>query len=80
MKTIRRFYREYVLRHWGTLLIAFLLTATGNQAPYAFSMLGKWLVDDVLQIGGKGKAKAAEVKADTPVASEGAAGEGEKAA
>lgn len=53
MKLIRRFYKEYVLRHWGKLLLAFLLTVTANQAPYGFSLLGKWLVDDVLQVGRK---------------------------
>ena len=59
MKLVIRFYREHVIRHWGKLLLAFVLTATVNQTPYAFSMLGKWLVDDVLQIGRKGKGKAA---------------------
>ena len=65
MTLIRRFYKEYVFRHWGKLLIAFLLTAAVNQAPYGFSMLGKWLVDDVLQVGGKGK--AAEVAPENVV-------------
>lgn len=55
MNLVRRFYKEYVFRHWGKLLVAFLLTAAVNQAPYGFSMLGKWLVDDVLQVGGKNK-------------------------
>ena len=67
MKLIRRFYKEYVFRHWGKLLVAFLLTAMVNQAPYGFSMLGKWLVDDVLQVGGKGKAAVVATEPVIPV-------------
>lgn len=65
MKLIWRFYKMYVFRHWGKLLVAFLLTATVNQAPYGFSMLGKWLVDDVLQVGGKNKTEVVQ-QTDTP--------------
>jgi len=67
MTFIRRFYKEYVFRHWGKLLVAFLLTAMVNQAPYGFSMLGKWLVDDVLQVGGKGKAAIVATEPSTSV-------------
>ena len=69
MKLIRRFYKEYVFRHWGKLLFAFLLTAAANQAPYGFSMLGKWLVDDVLQVGGKGKVAVVQPGQNTPAKS-----------
>lgn len=54
MSLVRRFFREYVAVHWGKLLVAFLLTGAVNQAPFAFSMLGKWLVDDVLGVGQSG--------------------------
>ena len=66
MKLIRRFYREYVLRHWGKLLLAFLLTVTANQAPYGFSLLGKWLVDDVLQVARKGNVAVVQPEQSTP--------------
>lgn len=51
MNLVWRFYREHVRPHWKKLSLAFVLTATINQASYAFSMLGKWLVDDILMIG-----------------------------
>ena len=51
MNMILRFYREYIVRHWRKLLIALLFTATLNQAGFAFSMLGMWLVDDILRVG-----------------------------
>lgn len=51
MSLVMRFYREHVAPHWKKLSLAFVLTATINQASYAFSMLGKWLVDDILLIG-----------------------------
>ena len=66
MKLIRRFYKEYVLRHWGKLLLAFLLTVTANQAPYGFSLLGKWLVDDVLQVARKGNVAVVQSEQSAP--------------
>lgn len=70
MKMIWRFYKTYVFRHWGKLVVAFFLTATVNQAPYGFSMLGKWLVDDVLEVGGKAKATVVQPAEKEPVKTE----------
>ncbi|MDX1681868.1 MAG: ABC transporter ATP-binding protein [Phycisphaeraceae bacterium] len=65
MKLLLRFYREFVLQFWRPILIALLLTATLSQGGFAFSMLGKWLVDDVLEVG-----RAAAVQVDTNQGSE----------
>ena len=58
MNLIFRLIREQLKRHVGILVIVFVIVAAISATPYAFSFLGKWLIDDVLQVTGKPKETA----------------------
>ena len=68
MNLVWRVVREHLPRHWKGLLFRFIIASAVASTPYAFSMLGKWLVDDVLQV--TGKPKVATVQRDAPSAAE----------
>ena len=60
MSAIRRLYRM-LLRDQARRIAAIILIASVVAAvPYGFSMLGKWLVDDVLQVSGPPKVAATQ--------------------
>ncbi|NLF32987.1 MAG: ABC transporter ATP-binding protein, partial [Planctomycetes bacterium] len=59
MNLLWRVTREQLSRYWKGLVIRTLVASAVAATPYVFSMLGKWLVDDVLQVGGPPAAAAA---------------------
>jgi ABC-type multidrug transport system fused ATPase/permease subunit len=59
MKMLLRMTRELLRPHVGRLVALFLITAAVSATPYAFSFLGKWLVDEALQVSGPSAAGAA---------------------
>jgi len=69
MNLVRRVVREHLPQHWKGLLVRFIIASAVASTPYAFSMLGRWLVDDVLQVTGKPKTTAIESN-DVPTAAE----------
>ena len=60
MNLVWRVVREHLPRHWKGLLARFVIASAVASTPYAFSMLGRWLVDDALQVTGRPKAATAE--------------------
>lgn len=58
MVLIGRLIRTYLTPHIGILMLVFIIVAAVSAMPYGFSFLGKWLVDDVLQVTGPPKPKA----------------------
>ena len=60
-----RVIREHLPQHWKGLLIRFVIASAVASTPYAFSMLGKWLVDDVLQVTGQPKVAAVQSESTT---------------
>lgn len=50
MKLLLRLIRTFLSKHVKGMAILFLLTAVAAATPYAFSMLGRWLVDEALQV------------------------------
>lgn len=69
MKLLRRMMRDYLRPRVRMLVLMFLIAATISAAPYAFSFLGKWLVDSALQVTGPPKpgARARNTGAPAPV-------------
>ena len=61
MKLVMRLIREQLSPHAGALVTRFLIAALVAATPYAFSFLGKWLVDEALQVSGAPKANAVGV-------------------
>lgn len=59
---IRTLLRPYA---WG-LVVRVLIVAAVAATPYAFSFMGKWLVDDVLQVAGPPQAEAEGEEAAAP--------------
>jgi ABC-type multidrug transport system fused ATPase/permease subunit len=55
VKLLWRMLRQVLRPHRKALLVRFLVTAAVAATPYAFSFMGKWLVDDVLQVAGPPK-------------------------
>ena len=51
MKPFRRLLRTIVPGHRFVIFIAIVCALAISATPYAFSFLGKWLIDDVLSIG-----------------------------
>ena len=60
MNLVWRVTRDHLPAHWKGLLVRFIIASAVASTPYAFSMLGMWLVDDVLQITGKPKVPQSE--------------------
>ena len=60
MNLVWRVVREHLPRHWKGLLVRFIIASAVASTPYAFSMLGRWLVDDILQVTGKPKVATPE--------------------
>ena len=72
-RMIRTLLRPYA----GGLAVRVLIVAAVAATPYAFSFMGKWLVDEALQVGGAPQAETADEpsEADALLASEPAAGQ-----
>ena len=68
MKLIWRLIKTQLKRHLVVLFILFMIVAAVSATPYAFSFLGKWLIDEVLQVTGPPKAK--EAPAPSPASEE----------
>ena len=69
MKLVGRLIRAELKGHYWFLIIVFGITAVISAAPYGFSFLGKWLVDDALQVTGPPKqitSGEADSSVDTP--------------
>jgi ABC-type multidrug transport system fused ATPase/permease subunit len=62
MRLLWRLIRTELKQHAGALFIRFLVAACVAAAPYGLSMLGRWLVNEVLQVSGPPKQAVAEVK------------------
>ena len=52
MKVLLRLTRMLIKPKFVTLIFIVILSLFISSAPYVFSFLGKWLVDDALQVGG----------------------------
>ncbi|MBD3181757.1 ATP-binding cassette domain-containing protein [Candidatus Poribacteria bacterium] len=57
MNIIWRLIQSQLKQRIGYLIIVFFIVAVISASPYAFSFLGKWLVDEVLQVTGPPKTK-----------------------
>ena len=60
MNLVWRLIRERLSGHVGAVLIRFAIAASVAATPYAFSFLGKWLVDEALQVTGPPKTPEGE--------------------
>lgn len=58
MKLLARLVRDYLKPSWRGLVVRILIAMAVSASPYAFSLLGRWLVDDVLQVTGPPKVTA----------------------
>ena len=52
MKDLKRLWREYLTDHRWRLITALLVTGIWSLFPYATAFLARYLVDDVLMVGG----------------------------
>ena len=59
MEIVWRLIQEQLTPYKGRLFTRFLIVAIVSATPYAFSFLGKWLLDEALQVTGPPKPKAA---------------------
>ena len=59
MQIVWRLIREQLAPYKGRLFTRFLIVAIVSATPYAFSFLGKWLLDEALQVTGPPKPKVA---------------------
>ena len=66
MNLIWRLIKTQLKRHLIILVILFIIVAAVSATPYAFSFLGKWLIDEVLQVTGPPKPKAATAPSQAP--------------
>jgi ABC-type multidrug transport system fused ATPase/permease subunit len=57
MSIIWRLIRAQLKKRIASLVIVFLIVAAISSTPYAFSFLGKWLIDEALQVTGPPKPK-----------------------
>ena len=55
MELIWRLIKAHLGRHVGILVVVFVIVAAVSATPYGFSFLGRWLVDEVLQVTGPPK-------------------------
>lgn len=55
MELIWRLIKAHLGRHVGILVVVFVVVAAVSAMPYGFSFLGRWLVDEVLQVTGPPK-------------------------
>ena len=63
MSVIWRLIRSRLRNRIISLVIAFIIVAIISSTPYVFSFLGKWLIDEALQVTGQPKPKpGTEVK------------------
>ena len=62
MSTAWRLIRELLGKRKQAVTVIFLIAVAVSATPYAFSMLGKWLVDEALQVSGPLKAPAEEAR------------------
>ncbi|MBI4530260.1 MAG: ABC transporter ATP-binding protein, partial [Candidatus Latescibacteria bacterium] len=53
MRDILRVLRDYVRPHWKKMLAAILLTSIVAMSSFVYGYIGKVMVDDVLQVGGR---------------------------
>jgi ATP-binding cassette subfamily B protein len=74
MNLVWRLIREHIQPHAKAMLVRFLITAAVAATPYAFSFLGKWLVDEALQVTGPPKAANAPAGAERAAAAAGPVG------
>lgn len=75
MKLLRRLIRTFLAGQKKTMAVLFLFTAVAAATPYAFSMLGRWLVDEALQVSkAPAPAAAAESADEEQPAEQGVAG------
>jgi ATP-binding cassette, subfamily B, putative efflux pump len=65
MKIALRLIRRLLGKRKTAVTIIFLIAVAVSASPYAFSMLGKWLVDEVLQVSGPPKAPEAEIQGES---------------
>jgi ABC-type multidrug transport system fused ATPase/permease subunit len=70
MNLVWRVIRDHLPRHWRSLVVRFIVASTVASTPYAFSMLGKWVVDDVLQVTGMPKVAATDAPVWVPKSEE----------
>ena len=75
MKLALRLIKDLMARYRSRLLLIFLLTAVIAAVPYGFSFLGKWLVDEALQVTGPPK-EAADTSTEEEAGTSGPAAEG----
>lgn len=68
MGLVWRLIREHIQPHASAMVVRFLIAAAVAAAPYAFSFLGKWLVDEALQVTGPPKAVSAPASGRQPTA------------
>ena len=66
MTLVRRLIRTELAHYKGALLTRFLIAACVAASPYAFSFLGKWLVDEAIQVTGPPKVAARPAGAPAP--------------
>ena len=57
MSIIWRLIRAQLKKRIVSLVIVFLIVAAISSTPYVFSFLGKWLIDEALQVTGPPKPK-----------------------
>ena len=63
MNLVWRLIREHIKPHARAMVVRFLIAAAVAATPYAFSFLGKWLVDEALQVTGPPKVTKAAAAA-----------------
>ena len=70
MKHVLRLIRTQLRQHVGGIALRLVLAVIVSSGPYIFSFLGKWLVDEVIQIQKKppveASASAAKIAKSTP--------------
>mgnify|MGYP006280767141 CR=1 FL=1 len=72
MQLLWRLIKTQLRRHWKGMLAMLVIALMVSATPYGFAMLGRWLVDDVLQVAGPPKTAQ---KAEQPAEGEPAAAE-----
>ena len=63
MRTVWHMMWPHLRKHVRGLLVMFVIAVIVSASPYFFSFLGKWLVDEALQVTGAPKAAAIEADA-----------------
>jgi len=65
MELTWRLIRTHLKKHTVFLVVVLLIVVIISATPYVFSFLGKWLVDEALQVTGPPKPKAASDTSET---------------